>query len=176
MREIIENVTGKSTVTPDELAEVIAGIHHTPEDLYQGDLSHRLHKFTRYDLVDLPLDEINLDEWQRNDAMVRNYALRMQSGEDYPPIVFDLDAGSIIDGTHRANAAAWLDWPSIRAYVGRPEHIDPEWTEELELEEGRKRRRWRKRRTNFTYPFVAYGWYGGAVDGEGGEGGDGGGE
>ena len=109
--------------SPDDLIQVAKRIHHTPEDLTDGDLYERIWKFSTYVLRDIPISQLDLTEWDVDHERAMEYA-RMDG--DHEPIIYDADADSIIDGTHRANAASLRGDETIRAWVGLPENIDPD--------------------------------------------------
>lgn len=134
--DLVEN-TAAPTASRDDVAELVAGIHHRQEDLADGDLLHRIERFVTYVLRPLPIADLNLGEWLHDEDTSDDYAARMLRGEVPPPIVFDAVDGSIIDGTHRANAAAKAGHDAIMAYVGLPENIDPSWSDNPdEIDEG----------------------------------------
>lgn len=126
----LENETQyPETASADAVARLAQDIHHQEEDFSEGDLLHRIEKFHTYVLREVPLSEINLGEWTHYEDMSDEYAERLKAGEKMPPIIYDAEWKSLIDGTHRANAAAKAGLDSILAYVGLPEHINPDWQE-----------------------------------------------
>ena len=112
-----EGIVG--SVTPDVIFNQVKEIHHTFQDIEEGDLPDRIYWFDDYKKSDLSLSEINLDEFGVDESLVDEYAdLIKHSPNTMPPIVFDPIAGSIIDGAHRANAYAKLGYDTIPAYIG----------------------------------------------------------
>ena len=101
-----------------QVASDVESGHHTHEDLIDGDVLQRVHKFDFYRLVDYPIWELNLGEFDLEEDRVEEYAKGMASAT-FPPIVVDTSWGapSIIDGIHRANAAKALGMKTIKAYV-----------------------------------------------------------
>jgi hypothetical protein len=94
-------------------------IHHTYNDLGEGDLTDRIYWFNQYKLVDLPISNIKLSEWDLDDDRVTQHMEKIvKSRHTMPPIIFDPIRKSIIDGTHRANAYYNLGYKTIPAYVG----------------------------------------------------------
>ena len=118
MRELKEEGIVES-VDPNTIFNQVKKIHHTFQDIEEGDLPDRIYWFDEYKKTDLPLSQINLDEFGIDEQLVDEYAeLIKASPNTMPPIVFDPIAGSIIDGAHRANAYAKLGYDTIPAYVG----------------------------------------------------------
>lgn len=107
---------------------MVQRLHHRPEDFDDGDLGHRIFKFTTYVLRDLPTESVRSDHLTHPD-LVSSYRRKLLQQPDYPPIVYDLVADQIIDGNHRTEAAMAASLPTIRAYVGLPEHLDRDWSE-----------------------------------------------
>lgn len=110
----------------DVRAQVVAG-HHRPTDLDEGDLLHRLDRFTHYRLVQMPLASLDLDEWATDSDRVTDYAHQTTVA---PPIVVDPLDASIIDGTHRAQAARERGDTHLWAYVGASPN--PDWRRDPE--------------------------------------------
>ena len=118
MRELKEEGIVES-VDPNTIFNQVKKIHHTFQDIEEGDLPDRIYWFDEYKKTELPLSHINLDEFGIDEQLVDEYAdLIKASPNTMPPIVFDPIAGSIIDGAHRANAYAKLGYDTIPAYVG----------------------------------------------------------
>ena len=117
-----------STVDASEVHALVGSIHARPEDLLDGDLGHRLEKFTRYVRGRLKLDEIDLDEWLLDNRAVDELAVLPP--ETRPPVVYDAVAGSMIDGLHRANAAFRTGHSEIEAFIGIEANLDPDWLED----------------------------------------------
>ena len=92
-------------------------IHREPDDWIgeDGYIGENIERFSFYKLERLPLATLNLDEWEVEEDLVRDYAER---GTPFPPIVYDPQRKSIIDGTHRCNAAKQRGDDSILAFVG----------------------------------------------------------
>jgi hypothetical protein len=116
-----------------EVLDLVASIHEREEDLSEGDLAHRLDKFTHYVVGAIPLSDIDLSEWGVDDERIMEFA--DLPSETRPPIVFDAVDRSIIDGIHRSNAAAKRGEVQIAALIGLEEHLNPDWTEDLDSED-----------------------------------------
>lgn len=101
------------------IQNLVKGIHRRLHDFEEGDLVDRIYWFSQYKLVELPISNIDLDEWDLDDDLVTDHVAEiMRSKHTMPPIVFDPISKSIIDGTHRANAYHKLGMKTIPAYVG----------------------------------------------------------
>lgn len=127
MRDLINIVETalESVASPDDVARLVQRIHHNEDDLHEGDLLDRIYKFSSYILRSIPLSGINAHEWMVHDELVRSYG---DAPSPAPPIVYDAVDRSIIDGSHRVNAALYRGDDEIMAYVGLPENLDPEYT------------------------------------------------
>lgn len=82
-----------------------------------GDLGDRLEEYEKYKLKEIPIDKLNLNEWDLDEDYVEEYKNKYLENKDYPPIVVDSDYG-IIDGLHRANALKKLGLEKIMAFIG----------------------------------------------------------
>lgn len=96
-----------------EVYKFVASLHD-PRDLAEGDLSDRIYNNEIYRLEYVALSTINATEWSLCEELAREYASK---AGDFPPIVFDQEKHSIIDGTHRVNAALLRGDTYILAYV-----------------------------------------------------------
>jgi GNAT superfamily N-acetyltransferase len=106
-------------VSASQIYATVQKIHRALNDFSEGDLGDRIYWFDDYKLVNLPISKLNLDEHWVDEDYVEDYMNHIaDSKHTMPPIVFDPIAGSIIDGTHRANAYARLGNKTIPAYVG----------------------------------------------------------
>lgn len=83
-------------------------LHTRVQDFDEGDVLHRLGRFTAFVFQPVPLSEIDLNEFSICEDTVVRYMAMHQAGQACPPIVFDAVGRSIIDGLHRANALARL--------------------------------------------------------------------
>lgn len=124
---INENYTNDSIKVGDiyhehDVYNYIEKIHRNEEDFYEGDISKRIERFPNYQVVNVPIDKICMDEYSLDDDIVNDYIDKYNEIGTYPPIVlgyYDSNWGyNIIDGTHRANALKELGFKSIIAFVG----------------------------------------------------------
>lgn len=108
------------SVDPYTIFNQVKDIHREFQDIEEGDLPDRIYWFDDYQLTELPLSKINLDEFYIDEDLIEEYIEHIKdSPNTMPPIVYDPIAGSVIDGMHRANAYARLGRKSIPAYVGK---------------------------------------------------------
>lgn len=111
--EIVEFESSGNIISTVEL------IHQNKEDFIDGDLLERIDAIDFYELVDFPIELLNLDEWSFDEDLVEEYsALKL---EEMPPIVvhqYSKEIYSIVDGAHRANALARNGMKTIKAYLG----------------------------------------------------------
>ncbi len=91
--------------------------HHTPEDWAEGDLGNRIMEHDEWVLTRLPLSALQLNEWGLDQELVDENKEMFEAGMAYPPILYDPQYSTLIDGTHRANALAQLGESEIWAYV-----------------------------------------------------------
>jgi len=71
---------------------------------------------------EISLSELNLQHSSLHSAVIQDYAQRTTLP---PPILIDGENSWIMDGFHRANAAAQRADATIWAYIGLPEHLNP---------------------------------------------------
>lgn len=103
-------------ISSDELVEMVRKMHHTIEDLDEGDLEDRIRKHDFYKLVDADATHIDADMWNSDEDLVDDYKNLIDKKPNYPPIILDSD-NTIIDGTHRAKALKSLGYKTIKAWV-----------------------------------------------------------
>jgi ParB-like nuclease domain len=85
-----------------------------------GDLGDRIEEYGRYKLMEIPISEIELDDFQVDDWAIVEYKNKIKETGDYPPIVLDDKQHGkygIIDGNHRGLALSELQ-KTIKAWVG----------------------------------------------------------
>jgi hypothetical protein len=120
---------------------IVQGGHREPNDFVEGDIGDRIYWFDDYKQTELPISQINLDEYYVDEDLVEDYIdFIKDSPNTMPPIVYDPIEGSVIDGIHRANAYARLGRETIPAYVGltksssygEREEVDKEVAEPIE--------------------------------------------
>lgn len=102
-----------SEVSSCDLIRIVRTIHSSPIDFDEGDLASRIHLHTRYGLKHVSIEDIDTTQWALCSDLVDEYT---QMTTPAPPIVFDPQSKSIIDGTHRARAALLRGDGHIWAY------------------------------------------------------------
>lgn len=115
-RGINESVAYPAEASCSEIYDMVYELHG-PYDFEEGDITKRIERFDRYILQTLELSEINYQQWTVSDSLIDEYSAKLADGEA-PPIVYDAISRSIIDGTHRAQAAVRAGRTTILAYVG----------------------------------------------------------
>ena len=96
--------------------------HKRKEDFWEGDLGERIEKYPFYVVKEIPIEQIEMDEFQVDDDDVEEYIELFKKLNSYPPIVLTKKQSGyyyIIDGTHRANALRELGLKSIICFVGK---------------------------------------------------------
>jgi len=129
---IMESSEYPHVIETYDLLRVVAEIHHSPEDLEDGNLSQRLWKFHQYVLEEIPLSDLNPHEFAVDDRLAKDYFELYMRGEAAPPIVYDSVGHSIIDGTHRVRAAIDANLDTILGYVEKAEFLEPNYEEDDE--------------------------------------------
>lgn len=120
---IVESqVEWPNKITADDAVDDAIGLHHTPDDFEDGDIAQRIYAFKSYTLTRIPLGQIDNDEYYYDEEDVAMFAARETP---FPPILYDPVKKSIIDGTHRVNAAILRGDTHILAYVGDVETHHP---------------------------------------------------
>lgn len=102
--------------------------HPKTEDFESGDLESRVLACSAYELEWIPVAEIDPQEWAVEAERVEKYV--QMDEQRVPPIVVHKigDQYSIVDGTHRVNAAVQQGRKQILAYIG----VDPIFWESSE--------------------------------------------
>lgn len=108
----------KNYVLSDEVWSIVNSLHTDEDDLNDGDLKERVFKFPFYELTEIPMSTLDTDEFLTNPEVVDDYVEKTKINPDYPPIIFDPEQSSIIDGMHRVQALEELGYDEVRAYVG----------------------------------------------------------
>ena len=117
-QQLAESTNPKSA-SPNQIFDYIESIHTGPglHDTNDDELSTEewVHQFDSFELQPVDLSTLALKAGSNKQAKIDQYA---QSREEFPPIVIDGSSDWIIDGYHRANAAAQRGDTTIMAYVG----------------------------------------------------------
>jgi len=112
-----EHYLTESTTPNEKVYQMVQKLHRNYDDFIDGDLGDRLDNYDNYELKDINISDLDLEEWDVQEDLVDNIVDEMKKNKEYPPIVVGDDM-SIIDGIHRANALNKLGFNKIRAYVG----------------------------------------------------------
>ena len=112
-------------LSESDIHNYIEQLHRNEEDFYDGNLGERISQFSKYKLMEINIDKINIDEWDLDIDYMKDYKKMFIETNDYPPIVLDGDTKysygnkfTIIDGTHRVNALDRLKIKTVKAWVG----------------------------------------------------------
>lgn len=108
----------ESKISAYEVFQHVMNTHTRPQDFEEGDLEDRIYKHNEYELKSVPLNKIKTGQWSVDSHAVDEYKERLTHSEA-PPIVIT-SGGTIIDGTHRAEAHLAAGKTHINAYVGVP--------------------------------------------------------
>lgn len=124
------NVTIGDIYDESDIYTYIQKLHHKrSEDFWEGDLGDRIEKYPYYIVKEIPISDIELDEFYVDEDDVEEYVDMFIKRQSYPPIVIGkkhMGYHSIIDGTHRANALKELGFNSIICFVGTKKIIKEE--------------------------------------------------
>ena len=110
-------------IVPEEyIYNYIQYLHDDYEGAFvDGNLGDRIEEFSEYKLMEIPIKDIHINEWDLDDWAVSDFKKQIKGSGDYPPIVLgEIEDGkrTIIDGTHRSNALSELGYNTIIAWVG----------------------------------------------------------
>jgi len=116
--ELFEDI--EAFPTADDLEYLISKIHRNPEDLEDGDIIERINECYSYELKEINISLLDLNEWDVDLDYVEDY--KDLDVNTMPPIIIhEFSSGnySIVDGIHRLNACHKKGLKKIKAYVGR---------------------------------------------------------
>ena len=106
----------------DVIHSEVQNLHRNEEDFDEGDISDRIYEFSEYEVAELPIEKISMNDYEIDDDKVEEYVEMYKKTKTYPPIVlgyYDERWGyDIIDGTHRANALKNCGLKTIISFVG----------------------------------------------------------
>lgn len=104
-------------ILPEDIIYQYVEIIHGNHDFVDGDLGKRIEKYDNYQLVEVDIDKLNIDEYYRFDDLVDEYIEKYNKTKKYPPVV-TTSGYKLIDGNHRANALNKLGLSKIKAFKG----------------------------------------------------------
>lgn len=73
----------------DLIYQYVKILHRNEDDFYEGDIVERIEKFNKYKLKEVPISDIETDEFQLDDDYVDDYIKKYKNSDDYPPIILD---------------------------------------------------------------------------------------
>jgi len=114
---VINSAKVGDTLPEDIIYQYVQQIHRNYDDFIEGDISDRIENYSSYTLKNIPITNINIDEFDVQDDLVDDYINLYVDTKKMIPIVIGND-NEIIDGIHRANAAHKLNFKNILAFVG----------------------------------------------------------
>lgn len=110
-----DNLSWPQRISEPDLYVWVEKNHHTHDDFIDGDIAQRLEQFEYYDLAEININTLDSDEFDWDEDVAQEYA---ELPTDIPPIIYDPVINSIIDGTHRLNAAIMRGDEKVLAYIG----------------------------------------------------------
>jgi hypothetical protein len=122
-QERVDNIMNQiySAKVGDILSEDIiyqyVQILHGNDDFIDGDLGERIEKYDNYQLVEVDIDKLNIDEYYLFDDLVDDYIEEYNKRVSYPPPVVTYNY-KLIDGNHRSNALNKIGFNKIKVFRG----------------------------------------------------------
>ena len=104
----------------EDVILLVESIHRNSDDFTEGDVFERIDAVSYYELVDFPIELLDLDEWGKDEDLIDEYS--KLDFKEMPPIVvhkYSETMYSIVDGVHRANAINKKGIKTIKAYLGK---------------------------------------------------------
>ncbi len=80
---LLENA--ESLVPSSYIDRLVMKIHPLEEDFHEGDLLHRIDRFSTYRKQMIPIDSLILDEFDIDEDHVDDIVNAIKSGEEIPP-------------------------------------------------------------------------------------------
>jgi hypothetical protein len=118
-----DSVTIGDVYKESDIYSYIQKLHYKRDyDFWDGDLGERIEKFPYYVVQEIPIENIELDEYQTDEDDIEEYIEMFNKKGSYPLIVLGeklYGNYNIIDGTHRANALKELGFNKIICFVGK---------------------------------------------------------
>lgn len=112
-------------LSESDIYNYVEQLHRNEEDFIDGDLGQRIGQFSKYKLMEIQIDRINIDEYELDIDYMKDYKKMFKESNEYPPIVLDGDTKwsyknkyNIIDGNHRVNALHRSGLKTVKAWVG----------------------------------------------------------
>jgi hypothetical protein len=118
-----QNVNIGDIYDEPDIYTYVQKLHHKrKEDFWEGDLGERIEKYPFYVVKEIPIEQIEMDQFQIDDDDIEEYIELFNKLNSYPPIVLTKKQDGyyyIIDGTHRANVLRELGFKTIISFVGK---------------------------------------------------------
>jgi hypothetical protein len=111
------NSTQIGDILPEDIIYQYVQIIHGNHDFIDGDLGKRIEKYDRYQLVEVDIKDLNIDEYYLFDDLVDKYVNEYNKRGSYPPPVIT-HKNILIDGNHRSNALNKLGIKKIKVFKG----------------------------------------------------------
>jgi hypothetical protein len=105
-------------VSPEEVLDSVMRLDANKEYLDET-VKQQILSFPMYKLDEVPMATFDTNEREVDDELVNKYMDMIKFNPDYPPIIYDPEKNSIIDGMHRVKALEKLGYDIVRAYVGK---------------------------------------------------------
>jgi len=113
-------------VSSDEVLKMCKDLNRSSENFDESGVPEKILKHKKYELKKVPVSSLDLNSIEFNEELKNKYKEMTKINPDYPPIIFDSEQSSIIDGNHRAKALQEMGYESIRAFVSIPNVEGPE--------------------------------------------------
>lgn len=104
-------------ILPEDIIYQYVQILHGNDDFIDGDLGKRIEKYSNYQLVEVDIDRLNIDEYYIFDDLADEYVEEYKKRGSYPPPVVT-NKYRLIDGNHRSNALNKLGITKIKVFRG----------------------------------------------------------
>jgi hypothetical protein len=104
-------------IIPEDIIYQYVQILHGNHDFIDGDLGKRIEKYSSYQLVEVDIIKLNIDEYYLFDDLVDEYVEEYKKRGSYPPPVVT-NKYRLIDGNHRSNALNKLGITKIKVFRG----------------------------------------------------------
>jgi len=106
-----------NVVSSDEVLKMCKDLNRSSEHFDKSGVPEKILKHKKYELKKVPVSSFDLGSIEFNEELKDKYKEMTKINPDYPPVIFDSEQGSIIDGNHRAKALQEMGYESIRAFV-----------------------------------------------------------
>jgi hypothetical protein len=115
MKQIYSAKTGD--ILSEDIIYQYVQILHGNHDFVEGDLGDRIERYNRYELVEIDINKLNINDYYLFDELVEEYIEEYKKRGSYPPPVITHDY-TLIDGNHRSNALVKQGLNKIKVFKG----------------------------------------------------------